>query len=184
VNGRGTERRRWLRIGEWLLWAVLFVIVAERFGPQASAWLGIAPPLGDAPSLEVVTLDGTHLDAAAMEGRIQVVTFWATWCRICRRELPAVEAIHREFGGDGRVLVLGLSIDRDPAEQVRDYTARHGITFPQAMADAATRGAFGGIPGIPATFVIDGDGVLRHRLVGLSGPGTLRRAVERLLEEE
>jgi peroxiredoxin len=57
-----------------------------------------------------------------------------------------------------------------------------GYAFPIALADADLRRAFGGIPGVPTTFILDRDGVIRHRMVGVTGPGTIQRAVERLIE--
>jgi cytochrome c biogenesis protein CcmG, thiol:disulfide interchange protein DsbE len=186
---------------EPVLWLALAIFVLARFGPQLQAWTGIGPaPVGQVPpELVISTLEGTTLGPAEREGRIQVVTFWATWCRVCRFELPAVQRVHETWAGTGEVMVVGISIDQGGEALVRAHADAHGYTFPQAMAGGPVAGsgrgaaghgvvdlrrAFGGIHGVPTTFLVDRDGRIRYTLVGVSGPGTLQRAVRRLVEEE
>lgn len=168
---------------EPFLWLALVIFLLIRFGPQLSAWTGIGTPGGEAPPLHLVTLDGTRLGPEDTEGRVHVVTFWATWCRVCRVELPALQRLHEEWDASGEVVIVGLSIDSGSAELVRMHVSEAGYTFPVSIVDRGTRALFGGIPGVPTTIVIDRDGQIRHTMVGISGPGTLRRAVRRLLDE-
>lgn len=177
---------RALRLLEPFLWVALALFLLNRFGPQLSAWTGLGPPSGSAetaPSLAVVTLDGAVLDSGELTGKVQVITFWATWCRVCRVELPSIQRVADEWADDEGVVVLGLSIDQGGAAEVRRYVTQRGFTFPQAMADRDTRWAFGGIPGVPTTFIVDSQGLIRHKMVGLTGPGTVQRAVRRLVDE-
>jgi len=182
---RSSERAplRLLRALEPFLWLGLVVFLLVRFGPQLSAWTGIGSPSGEAPALHLVTLDGTPLGPPDTEGKVHVVTFWATWCRVCRVELPALQRLHEEWAESGEVVVVGLSIDSGGADLVRMHVIEAGYTFPVSIVDRGTRALFGGIPGVPTTIVIDRDGQIRHTMVGISGPGTLRRAVRRLLED-
>jgi len=181
------SRRSLLSRIEPFLWLGLAVFVLVRFGPQLSAWTGIGPPSPEestpVPALEVQALDGSTIGPETTRGRVQVITFWATWCSVCRLELPAVQRVHATWEGTDQVVVLGLSIDGGSGARVRDHGRQEGFTFPLVMADNELRRAFGGIPGIPTTFVVDRQGKVRHTLVGLSGPGTLQRAVRRLVEE-
>lgn len=178
---------RALRFLEPFLWVGLALFFLNRFGPQLSAWTGLGPPSGSAalaaPSFHLMTLDGAVLDSREMGGTVQVITFWATWCRVCRVELPSIQRVAEEWGDEDGVMVLGLSIDQGGAGVVRNYVTERGFTFPQALADRDTRWAFGGIPGVPTTFIVDSQGVVRHKLVGLTGPGTVQRAVRRLVDE-
>lgn len=188
-HGPAEPRKRSLlsRI-EPFLWLGLAVFVLVRFGPQLSAWTGIGPPSSEesqpVPSLEVQALDGSTIGPETTRGRVQVITFWATWCSVCRLELPAVQRVHEAWEGSDQVVVLGLSIDGGSGARVLDHGRQEGFTFPLVMAGNDLRRAFGGIPGIPTTFVVDRQGTIRHTLVGLSGPGTLQRAVRRLVEED
>ena len=183
----------WIRIRavaarlEPLLWVALALFALARFGPQLIAWTGLPMQVGgdlvgESPAWEVLTLNGEHLDAASGLGQVQVITFWATWCRVCSVELPFVDRVHERWGASGDVRVVALSIDQGGAARVREHVAQKGYTLPVAMADADLRRAFGGIPGVPTTFIVDREGVVRYRLVGVTGPGTLQRAVERLVD--
>ena len=182
-SGKDPERPSLLRRLEPLLWVGLALFLLARFGPQIQAWTGIGPPQGEAPSVEVVTLDGRSIGTEETRGRVQVVTFWATWCRVCHVELPAIQRVHERWGEDGGVMVLGLAVDQGGERLVRAHGEERGYTFPLAMASPNLRRSFGGISGVPTTFIVDRDGVVRHTLIGLSGPRTLQRAVARLLRE-
>jgi len=168
---------------EPLVWIGVALFFWARFGPQVQAWTGWGPPPGGTPVLNVSTLDGGWIGPETTENRVQVLTFWATWCRVCHVELPAVERVYREWMQSGEVVVVGLSIDAGAPEGVRAHAQAQGYTFPQALADPTIRRDFGGISGVPTTLVLDRKGVVRARMVGLSGPGTLQRVVRRLVEE-
>lgn len=177
------RRPRWkvaLLWGERLLTLGLLVFVAVRLGPQLGALVGVAPDQGRAPDYELVTLDGDTVRSAELEGKVVVVNFWATWCPPCRLEMPTLQRLHERRAADG-VVVLGFSTDVGSDAGVRSFLAERGITYPVGIATADHRRAFGGIPGVPTTFLIDGDGVVRHKVVGYFTGPALNAAVGRLL---
>jgi peroxiredoxin len=94
--------------------------------------------------------------------------------------MPALQSIHERYVDEGLV-VLGLSTDADGEDVVRRYVEERELTFPIALADPATRWAFGGVQKIPTTFVIDRKGIIRHKVVGYFASPGLKRAVRRLL---
>jgi thiol-disulfide isomerase/thioredoxin len=159
--------------------ALLFVLV--RLGPQLGALTGVGPDLGRVPEFRVTTLSGETLGSESLQGRVVVVNFWATWCPPCRLEIPALQALHEDADPDD-VTVLGLSTDRGGRSEVEAFLDERGVTFPVAMADGDVRRAFGGIAHLPTTFVIDREGVVRHRVFGFFAPPALRAAVNRLVE--
>jgi thiol-disulfide isomerase/thioredoxin len=164
------------------LLTVLVVFAAWRLLPQLGAWIGIGPVVGSAPEVVIQTLDGESLDLRQLRGEVVVVNFWASWCAPCRWEMPALQNLHEAFGSKG-LTVLGVSIDARPSDAV-EYATEKGISYPIAVADATVRAAFGGLRGVPTTFLIDREGVIRHRVFGFFAPPALSTAVRRLLDEE
>ena len=174
---------RWALVWlERLVTAGLLVFVAIRLGPQLGALTGIGPSLGNAPAYTLVTLDGDTIRSADLSGKVVVVNFWATWCAPCRLEMPSLQALH-ERTDSSEVVVLGLSTDVGGGSSIRDFLTERDITYPVGRATPEHRRAFGGIGGIPTTFVIDPEGVIRHKVVGYFAPPAMRLAVSRLLPE-
>jgi len=179
------RRRAFRRALVWVEWVVtlgLLCFVAIRLGPQVAALLGVSYGAEPAPSYSVQTLDGGWVDSQDLVGKVVVVNFWATWCVPCRLEMPSLQRLHERRENDG-VVVLGLATDVGGDRAVRDFLEERGITYPVGRATPEHRRAFGGIPGIPTTFLIDRSGVVRHRVVGYFAPPALAAAVGRLVGE-
>jgi peroxiredoxin len=174
--------RRTLVWAERLVTAGLLVFVVVRLGPQLGALTGIGPDLGRAPEYAFTALDGTEVRSSELRGQVVVLNFWATWCGPCRLEMPSLQALHEDKHAEG-VVVLGLSTDVGGGSAVAEFLDEHDITYPVGRATQEHRQAFGGIPGIPTTFVIDRDGTVRHKVVGYFAPPAMRAAVNRLLDD-
>lgn len=167
---------------ERVVTAGLLVFVAIRLGPQLGALVGVSLDPDPAPAFTVVTLDGDTVRSADLEGKVVVVNFWATWCMPCRLEMPSLQSLHERRQGDD-VVVLGLSTDVGSDGPVRAFLQERGITYAVGRATQEHRRAFGGIPGIPTTFLIGRDGRVRHTVVGYFAPPAMNAAVSRLVEE-
>lgn len=170
--------------GERVLVLVLLLFIANRLAPQIGAWTGIGPAAGrgTAPEIRVATLAGERIGPEDLAGRVVVLNFWATWCGPCRVEMPWLQKLHERYAEQGLV-VLGLATDAAGRAPVERFLAERGITYPVAMADDAIVRDFGGIRGIPTTFIIDRAGVIRHRVVGIFAQPAMDAAVRRLLAE-
>ncbi len=182
----GTSAPWWrtaLKWGERVLWIGVLAFAVVRLGPQVGALLGVGPTLGSTPDFTVRTLDGEPLAARDLRGRVAVVNFWATWCPPCRIEIPALQSLHEDYAEEGLV-VLGISTDVGGVGAVRPFLEERGVTYPVALADNTVRRAFGGITALPTTFIVDREGVIRHRVFGFFAPPAMRAAVRRLLDEE
>ena len=145
----------------------------------ASATVRIGRP---APPLLVRELRGGEFDLARERGRVVLVSFWATWCSPCHAEMPVLQAFYRRYHRRG-VVLIAVSVD-ESASLARVRAALHGFTYPAALARAARRDGFGTPLAVPMTYVIDGRGIVRERLLG--GPSgvslrQLRQAVLPLL---
>ncbi len=171
--------------GTWMLLGlgVLLVLGSVRAlsggsGPDA----GLPREGSHAPGLKVKTLDGDHISLSDLRGKVVLVNFWATWCPPCRAEMPSFEQVWRERQKDGFV-VLGLSADEDGSGPVSAFLQDRGVTYPVAMATASAKRAFGGATALPASFLIDKQGVVRRTVTGVFDERLLRQDVNRLLAE-
>lgn len=168
---------------ERIFTVAVLVFVIYRLGPQLGALTGVGPDLGRTPEYAFTALDGTEIRSADLAGRVVVLNFWATWCGPCKLEMPSLQSLHEDKAADG-VVVLGLSTDVGGSDAVTAFLEEREITYPVGRATNEHRSAFGGIRGIPTTFIIDRNGVVHHRVVGYFAPPAMRAAVNRLLEAE
>ena len=107
-----------------------------------------------------------QVSLASLRGKIVVVNFWASWCVTCADEAPDMEASWQYYQPGGEVVFLGVDyVDTEP--EARSYLAKFGITFPNGP-DLATRisQAFNRSMGVPETYIIDRDGILRYIQIG------------------
>jgi thiol-disulfide isomerase/thioredoxin len=172
------------RLTIWnVLFAALWIFVLVRLAPHLGAIIGVRSGQDIAPAFSVTTLDGEVLSSSALRGKVVLVNFWATWCLPCRAEMPLLEGMWKRHAADGFVLV-GFSTDRTGEGGVRKFLAERGITYPVAIVGYDVEVAFGGVRGLPTSFLLDRAGRIRHRVVGPLAPATLELAVRRLLADQ
>jgi thiol-disulfide isomerase/thioredoxin len=117
-----------------------------------------------AVELSVETLDHGPFDLAAKRGSYVVVNYWATWCAPCRKEMPELDALHRERED---VEVLGLAFEEIEAADMRAFLQERPVSYPIAIVDVyAPPTAFDVPRGLPMTYLIDPEGQVAHRWLG------------------
>jgi thiol-disulfide isomerase/thioredoxin len=132
------------------------------------------------PPYAVHLPDGQMLTSASLKGKVVLVNFWATWCPYCLKEMPIIQKYweaHRAEGFD----VLAVSVDDTP-EKVAEYMKDKGYRFTAAPMDQTVLNAFGSVSTIPTSFIVDRDGVIRHRVDGQVYGGRLDDLVLPLLK--
>ena len=114
------------------------------------------------PEAVVSNVEGGRIDLAAFKGRPVLVNLWATWCGPCRREMPALERLSKEQSG---LTVVAIDQREDPAI-VRSYVKRFGVTFAVGIDDSQQLGTDLHLTGLPSSFFVDRDGVIREAVDG------------------
>ena len=152
------------RLGPWLI--ALAVGAAAAFailsGPGAPAPVGRGSP---APEFTLERLaDGAPVSLSDLRGQVVLVNFWATWCKPCKDEMPAMERLYRALRAEG-FSILAISVDRDP-DEVSRFREGLGLSFPilldpeQRVARAFLTFRF------PESLLIGPDGLVLERYIG------------------
>ena len=100
-------------------------------------------------------LNGKPWTLKDLKGKVVMLNFWATWCPPCRKEMPDLESLHKQFESEG-LLVLGVS-DDDP-DKVREFVQKQGTTYPVLLDPGSRVNHLLHIEAIPKTFVFDREG--------------------------
>ena len=132
-----------------------------------------------APAFQIKDLDGKDLSMAAFKGKVILLNFWATWCGPCRAEIPSLIKLQKFY--KDRLQIIGLDVDDDNETVVRQVVESEGINFPVALSTPQTRYDYGGIGGLPTLFVINTEGRVVQKHVGLYNPALYEAEVRALL---
>lgn len=119
-----------------------------------------------APDFNVKALDGTSLQLAELQGKTVLLNFWATWCGPCIAEIPDLIALQEELGEEDFV-VVGLSMDMVDPELVHEFVDEMNVNYPIAIDEGAIAEDYGGIFSLPTTFIIDKEGKIQQRTIGI-----------------
>ena len=119
------------------------------------------------PAFRLSLLTGGDATLDAWKGKVVILNFWATWCTPCTIEMPALEALWREYRDRGLV-VVGVSVDRGaPRPLIEPYLKNLGLTFPILLDPQMETANAWRVPGVPATFVIRPGGEVVGMAIGI-----------------
>jgi thiol-disulfide isomerase/thioredoxin len=161
------EMKRVFQLGSVLAFSIVLVLLAQRGTAEGSdeASGSVAFP---APSWELPLVDGEgNLSSVDLAGKILIIDFWATWCPPCRAEIPGYIKLQDAYAENG-VIFVGISLDQGASAEskVLKFMEAQGINYPVVMGTNEVAEAFGGIPAIPTTFVVNREGQVVDRKVG------------------
>ncbi len=161
-----------------------------RFAAIFSALLAVLPGLAvaraqhtlvnrPAPQFARTDLQGARVDLAQDRGNVILLNFWATWCAPCRLEMPRFVQWQRQYGPRG-LRIIGVSMD-DSEAPVRPFVAKMRLDYPIVMGTAGLGNRYGGVDGVPVTFLIDRHGIVRARFDGGSDLSEIQAEMLKLL---
>lgn len=133
------------------------------------------------PAFSLPTIaDGARIvDNEHLRGRVYLLNVWASWCVTCRQEHPLLNAMAREK----RVAIIGLNY-KDKPDDARAWLSALGNPYELSLADRDGRlGINLGVYGVPETFVIDREGIIRYKHVGAITPRVLEQELLPVIEK-
>ena len=142
-------------------------------------WPSTDTPLHDIP---IALLDGETLRLSDLRGKVVVLNFWASWCPPCRWEMPAFEAIWREYRDQG-VVFVGIG-EGDTVKDARGFAEDKGITYPLGLDTTAQFARQLSVLQLPTTFLFDREGNQTRKIVNVANEGVLKVFLAGLLRTE
>jgi thiol-disulfide isomerase/thioredoxin len=151
----------------------------HRSGPARSA-VGPVTAHSVAPDFSLQNLDGQPLNLAAFKGKVVLLDFWATWCVPCRSEIPHFVEFQQKYAPQG-LQVVGISMDDGP-KPVRQFYTEMKMNYPVAVGTEAMAQSYGGVLGLPITFLIDRDGRIYKKHIGEVDMSVFEQEIQTLLQ--
>lgn len=122
-------------------------------------------------------------DTTSLKGKVIYIDFWASWCAPCAKSFPFLNALEKEYGDRGLV-VLGVSVD-EKVTDAQTFLKRHPAVFKLAIDSNGTCPKAFGVAGMPSSYLVDRHGIVREVHLGFREEDTANRrmSVDRLLNE-
>jgi len=131
-----------------------------------------------APEFSVTTSGGEYLALEELRGKVVLLDFWGTWCPPCVASVPSLRSLHKKFGKESSFVIIGISSDSE-AEKWREFTAKNQMVWPQYLdRDRRVQRAFD-VRAFPTYIVIDGEGIVRFRSIGMSSEKNLEDVIRK-----
>lgn len=147
-------------IGAAVLVAVVVFAALWASGPPPEPVL----PGQEAPGFELPRLDGAAVRLADQRGKVVLLNFWATWCKPCEDEMPAMQRLYERLAGtDFELLAVSVDEERTPVDAFRE---RLGLAFPILLDPGKAVAAAYQTHRFPETYLIDRDGRILARYIG------------------
>lgn len=127
---------------------------------------------------DVVT--GDSIDSKQFSGKTLLVTFFATWCPPCMQEVPDLIELQTKYASKG-FSVVGLSVDQGGAGVVRKLVEKRSINYPVLLANGRIARDFGGVVGIPTSFLVNSKGTVVKKYPGYVPHVLLENDIKRIM---
>lgn len=126
-------------------------------------------------------VDGNAVSSSSFDGKVLLVTFFATWCPPCIEEIPTLKQLHSQLATEG-FSVVALSVDQSGPADVAKLVKKKAINYPVLMADEEVMKNFGGVYGIPVSFLVNKKGNVVKKYTGYVSGKTLLKDIKSILK--
>lgn len=146
--------------------SILTVYLASFFSTISVLGMGVRPPVigSPAPDFQLTDLQGQTQSLSQYRGKVVLLNFWATWCKPCVKEMPAMQNAYDDLRRQG-FTVLAIN-ELEDKERVRKHIARHEHTFHVLMDEDNEVANMYGVVGLPASIFIDQGGHIQEFVKG------------------
>jgi cytochrome c biogenesis protein CcmG/thiol:disulfide interchange protein DsbE len=133
-----------------------------------------------APEFELPDVAGAMVKLSDFKGKVVLVNFWATWCAPCEIETPWFVEFDKKYRENG-LQIVGISLDEEGVEPVKKFMERYSIEYKIVMGNEETAQNFGGVVGLPTSFIVDQEGKFYSMHRGLVSKDLYVEEIEGLL---
>lgn len=154
--------------------------------PESSSPTGIEEMSKEGRQMPAFSLPSLHTEASitnneSLQGKVVLVSFFASWCRSCLEEIPLLKKIQSRFGADG-FAVIALAVDNENKVGLRNLIQKQKINYQVLLADEAVKKDFGGIAILPTMFLVNREGILLKKYFGHIDRDSLVQDIKQALE--
>ena len=159
------NRKSYFLLGAIVIFGLLSLLVYGLFYASNPQSIPSALIDREASDFSVTTFDGKLINLKELRGQPVILNFWASWCVSCRAEAHILEEAHRKYTPQGAVFI-GIAIN-DTREASLGFIMRYGKTYNLAPDDRTGNISLDyGVTAVPETFLIDKQGIIRHKVLG------------------
>ncbi len=165
-----------------LIAGAAWIILSAGTGPITQE--GPAPQAGfPAPDFTLKNAAGDSFTLSELKGNAVLVNMWATWCPPCEAEMPAIEAMYKEYMAQGFIVLAVNQTFQDNPFEITPFTKEHNLTFPILLDETGETARMYQVRSLPSSYFIDRFGVITEVVIG--GPmseALLRTRIEEALK--
>lgn len=161
------------------IFAVISLAVILAGCARANVDNGFVPARRPFPEFRLNSMDGSDLDSKELRGKVVLINFWASWCGPCLMETPRLVELKKEYAHTGFEIV-GIAIDPENKEEILDFVRDLKVNYPVVYSDQKIERE-AGILGTPTSFLLDRNGNIVHKHMGVVAKEVLAAEIGPLL---